>query len=155
MLENRVGMNTTFEKPLQKIKLKINPQSVLLAWKKKWGDIPSLTITNTDSSWAILIVSRKNRVRLSFIADNYRDLIKHVFDLGNDPTYYPSKAISENEISEKIKKLRKESKITQKTLANAMGVSQSTIAEWEGGLGVSDEIYEKIRDILQGIMSNV
>jgi transcriptional regulator with XRE-family HTH domain len=133
-------------------KKRISLQTILNLWKAKWGEIPSITITNSDNAWIFLIVSRKGRIRLSFVSTDYKKLLKHVYTLASDPSYYPQKRNNFSEFALQLKKLRKIHKITQQTLASAMGVSQSTVAEWESGMGkVSDELFDKMREVIETI----
>lgn len=137
-------------------KKKISLQSVLNIWKNKWGDIPSITITNSDNAWIFLIVSRKGRIRLSFVSNDYKKLLRHVYNLGSDPTYYPQKRNNLSEYALQIKKMRKSSKMTQQTLASAMGVAQSTVAEWESGMGkLTEDMFVKIKIVIETIRGDI
>lgn len=147
-----MSMNAMDENVISANIKKITIQTILEAWKDKWGEIPSITITNTDEAWVMLIVSKKSKIRLSFMSSDYKELFRHVFKLGNDPLFYPSRKNIYSNISEQIKSLRKSSKITQATLASALGVSQSTIADWESGVAkVSDDSLNRIKNVIQTI----
>jgi len=47
----------------------------------------------------------------------------------------------------RVKALRKEQKVTQKELANAMGLSQQAVAKWEAGLSAPDP--DMVRNLAQ------
>lgn len=53
-------------------------------------------------------------------------------------------------IGENIKELRKKNKMTQKELANSLGVRQSTLSSWETGVNKADtDMLQRIADIFQ------
>ncbi len=58
--------------------------------------------------------------------------------------------MNEDEIAKKIKKLRKEKKITQKDLSEQLEVTQSAISYWESGIHLPDiGVFLKLLDIFK------
>ena len=58
--------------------------------------------------------------------------------------------MNQNKIGEIIEKKRKEKNLTQKELANALGVSNTAVSKWENGLSVPDsEMLISISETLE------
>ena len=100
----------------------------------KQGDIASILgiKRNTYSKWENLI----NDMPLTIcneLGNFYKVSLDYLLGIVNENTFVTKKRINFDILAERLKKIRKETKLTQKVLSDKLGFPTSTYAQYERG----------------------